>query len=183
MLVYTLNNNKIAPLFTSLYTNELPKRVSVRFLQQLGFKSSRERDLIRFLHAFGFIDAKSVPTSTYSAFKNSPSVDAFVSERAKEVYSFVTSLLLESAELETCFVKNFPNESLENIKLGVKTFLTINTQYKVFTSSEKSTLNVTGVSSTFQKKTPINININLPETENPSVYEAIFKHLKGLIRD
>lgn len=183
MLVYTLNNNKIAFLFTSLYTNELPKRVSVRFLQKLGFKSSRERDLIRFLHAFGFIDAESAPTSIYTAFKKASAVDTFVSERAKEVYGFIDSMPAESSGLEACFMRNFPNESLESIKLGVKTFLTINEQYKVFTFSEKNTLNVNGVSSVFQKKTPINININLPETENPSVYEAIFKHLKELLRN
>ncbi len=182
MLCLTLNHTSIPALFNSIYTKDIPVRFTFRFLQSLGFKSSKMRDLVTFLHAFGFLDAEGVPTSSYVEFKKATDPKAFVSACATSVYQDVLPTLDELSEsnLKRLFLAKYPNLDAQKVNLAVKTFMAINL-YAPFYKSEASS--TPGAS--FVQKTPsrqnLNININLPETENERVYAAIFKYLKEIL--
>jgi hypothetical protein len=178
MLPYTANYNKLPAFFSSLYTNAVPKKVTYRFIVSLGFKSSKERDLYTFLHAFGFIGASGVPTSWYTEFKQATSPEMFVSSCAKSVYSelLTTSAdFLDPSQLSTLVQRIHKEASSTQQDLICHTFIALNTYasfipvVKETSSTEKAT------------KRPINININLPETDNEAVYGVIFKYLKDIL--
>lgn len=178
MLPYTANYNKLPAFFSSLYTNAVPKKVTYRFITFLGFKSSKDRDLYAFLHTFGFIDRNGVPTSRYAEFKLAKSPELFVSSCAKHVYSELLSSSLDF--LDPSQLSNFVQRINKDVSstqqdLICATFYALNS-YASFTPVVKA------VSSTEKAtKRPINININLPETDNEVVYGVIFKYLKDIL--
>lgn len=184
MLCYTANYSLLPSFFSSLYTEALPSKFTFRFLQQLGFKSSAHRDLVYFLKSFGFVDAEGSPTSLYSEYKNSTNFTEFVSACAKNLYADIIAISSDFSEpsLLQSFARVFPTNSPDDITNAVSTFMTLNKHFKFVQASPQSN---TSVVSDIEKISPrskgVNININLPETENEKVYEAIFKYLKNIL--
>ncbi len=178
MLPYTVNHNKLPAFFSSLYTNSVPKKVTCRFIASIGFKSSKERDLYGFLHAFGFVDQDGAPTPRYVEFKQSASPEVFVSSCAKDVYSDLLAASVDAAdllELSALIQNMYPDATGAQVSLMCSTFYALNT----YTSFMPAVMekNSTGKAT----KRPINININLPETDNEAVYGVIFKYLKDIL--
>lgn len=178
MLPYTTNYNKLPAFFSSLYTNSVPKKVTYRFIASLGFKSSKERDLYSFLHAFGFIARDGVPTSWYTEFKHAASPEVFVSSCAKRIYSDLLSAsgdVTELARLSALIQDMYTDATSTQVALMCSTFYALNT-YASFISGMKEK------SSTEKApKRAISININLPETDNEAVYGVIFKYLRDIL--
>ena len=184
MLCYTVNNNLLPSFFSSLYTAVLPAKFTFRFLQQLGYKSSAQRDLVYFLKSFGFVDAGGAPTSLYTEYKNSTNPTEFVSVCAKNLYTEIIAISSDFSEpsLLHSFKSAFPNHSHEDITKAVATFKALNKHYKFVQAPSQSNPNVVAdINSALPKAKGVNININLPETENEKVYEAIFKYLKNIL--
>ena len=180
MLPFTCYHNKLPSLFNALYVKDVPSRFTYRFLASLGFKSSKERDLYKFLVQMGFISNDGVPSSVYLAFKNSASPDSFVSVCAKTLYKDLLSLsfdLLVKENLVSVLRATYPNLTMNEIELISNTFYAIN-DYAPFIKKEPySHVTIQDGS----KRKSVNININLPETDNIRVYETIFKYLRDII--
>jgi len=178
MLPYTFNYNKLPALFTSLYTSPVPEKLTYRFLASLGFKSSKERDLFKFLHSFGFITISGIPTATYSAFKQAPSPEAFVSSCAKQVYKELLTASIDfssPSQLANLIQSLQPDISKQPLDLICATFSSLNAYASFIPErNEKNSLERA-------TKRPINININLPETDNEAIYGMIFRHLKDIL--
>jgi hypothetical protein len=183
MVCATENYNLISPLFTAVYTHEVPARFTIRFLQKIGFKSSKMRELVTFLECFGFLDSQGFPTSLYTEFKKAQDPKSFVSACATKMYSdilpYITSI--DASSLRDVFASRLKDVPENTLNLAVKTFLALN-EYAPFysTTAEPRSKEANFLKSTATR--PINININLPETDNEKVYELLFKHLKELLR-
>lgn len=178
MLPYTVNYNKLPAFFSVLYTSAVPQKVTYRFIYSLDFKSSKNRDLYAFLQSFGFITQEGFPTANYIEFKKATSPQAFVSVCAKNIYEKILGDLpnLDSIEKVSLFLSNkYPEASSQQVKLMFLTLQALN-MYASFIHPHEG-----GLEATPLKKRPINININLPETENPAIYETIFKYLKDIL--
>jgi len=140
------------------------------------------RDLIVFLRDFGFLDGANVPTSLYTEFKKAPDPVSFVSTCAKHVYAGLVPQInsLEMVSLKALFSEQYPSLDSYQSFLAVKTFLAINAYAPFYTENPKMhSPSFTGQEAA--SKRSLTININLPETENARVYEAIFRHLKEIL--
>lgn len=183
MLCSTANYSSIPALFNSIYIAELPHKFTFRFLQSLGFKSSKMRDLILFLQCFGFLDSGGFPTSTYKEFKSAPDSSNFVSICARAVYTDLVSTktsFSEDALLKTV-ASLYPNESEKKLLLTVRTVIALDSYCGFYSSHAPKTLGQDLQIPIHKSKQNLNININLPETENEKVYESIFKYLKEIL--
>ncbi len=165
-----------------MYITKVPTKFTFRFLQSLGFKSSKMRDLVPFLQAFDFLDVFGLPTNTYVEFKNSMDPQLFVSTCAKRTYEAVLPKIeaLNEPSVKEVFFITYSDLSPEKLNLVVKTFLAIN-EYAPFCMRLPLKEAPTPSIHKNALKQNLNININLPETDNDRVYEAIFKHLKELL--
>jgi hypothetical protein len=178
MLPYTTNYNKLPAFFSSLYANAVPRKVTYRFIASLGFRSSKERDLYSFLHSFAFISEDGVPTSWYSEYKQATSPEVFVSSCAKQVYNDLLTAsvdVTDPLQLSALIQKMNVDATSTQVSIICSTFYALNT-YAPFVPvvTEKAFTEKT-------TKRPINININLPETNNEAVYGVIFKYLKDIL--
>jgi hypothetical protein len=66
--VYLIAAKNLSPFLEKLRNAKAPDKVTIRFLEQLDFKSTNDRLLIPLLKALRFIDDNGVPTKRYFAF-------------------------------------------------------------------------------------------------------------------
>jgi hypothetical protein len=141
------------------------------------------RDLVSFLKQFGFLDSSGNPSSMYMEFKNSNDPVYFVSVCAKKHYADVLPFVTTTAraDLVGLFSSKFPDLAQPALFATVSTFLAIDA-YAPFIATPTKPKDITlNKDVAHISKQPLNININLPETENEKVYEVIFRHLKEIL--
>lgn len=66
---YTTVPGKIKPLLDKVRQVGIPPKAGVQWLKSLGFKSSNDATLLGIVKAVGLVDASSVPTSVWSAYR------------------------------------------------------------------------------------------------------------------
>ncbi|MFZ5424421.1 MAG: DUF5343 domain-containing protein [Patescibacteria group bacterium] len=177
-----LTEDKIPAMLDKISKASTPKKFTYRFLASLGFASSNDRAFVNLLKELGFIDASGVPTGYYDELRNVISAKNVLAQRVKSLYDAL--FLIDSAiyDAPSDFIKNAISNvtgmNEENSLQATRTFLRLcslsNFDYlpHVSESNSNSTIKASKLDSV-----TYNININLPETTNPQVYETILRIL------
>lgn len=204
---YLMTTKNLPSLFNAIISAKAPERFTQKFLQQLEFTSSNDRLFIGILKALQFIDESGIPTQRYYDFLDQSQSGTVLAEAIKEAYSdlfainkrahlmtaeevtnklktltqgqksadvirFMTNTfkgLCEYADFETPLSVNVPKEGSQ------KEEILQDTQEREFKHEQSPKANF---------RTPVhpqlhyNIQIILPETRDPQVYDAIFRSLK-----
>jgi hypothetical protein len=84
---YTLKPNAVPQYFDALLDAQAPDRVSTRFLERLGFKSTVDRLLIGVLKELGFINTDGVPAERYHRFHDRSQWKSVLAEGIRDSYS------------------------------------------------------------------------------------------------
>jgi len=84
---YTLKPSAIPAYFDALLRAQAPERVSTRFLERLGFKTTTDRLLIGILKELGFINADGVPAERYHRFHDRSQWKLVLAEAIRNAYS------------------------------------------------------------------------------------------------
>lgn len=181
---FVVSYQKLKSLFDAVVKNEVPDKFTYRYLEDLGFASSKDRDLLPALKSLGFLDQKGIPTQAYADLKD----PRFKSKVIRKSIDFAYEELFK-------LDSNVENVS-ENVLNGYFSKLTGASHQKcrIYTGTFRELVKL----SNHQEKTPnpinfekiqelppqqnVNININLPITTNEEVYRELFKHLKGLLK-
>jgi hypothetical protein len=201
---YLITTKNLNAFINAIISAKAPERFTTKFLHQLEFTSSNDRLYIGVLKALGLIDESGVPTQRYYNFLDQTQSGAVLAEAIKEAYSDLFAINTKAHELSVEDVKNKlrtltqGQKSNDVIQFMANTFKAL-CEYADWKTSSKAI--ETSVSSTLphqdkpqepQITLPIkpnskeieapqlhyNIQIILPETRDPLVYDAIFRSLK-----
>lgn len=192
---------KIPQYFETMLTAKAPEKFTTKFMADLGFTSSNDRQFVNVLKAIGFLDDSGTPTERYFRFLDQSCSKQMVAEGVREAYSDLFSLNIAAQSMTREEVigkfKTLTNGSKENATIGHMASTFINLCAYADWSEPSNSVPTTGVqdSSDIHKDcqddetlrhTPTNnksfdlnydIHIHLPATRDQAVYDALFASL------
>lgn len=186
-------------IFNKIIEGTAPEKFTVAHLKSIGFKSSNDLGVIPLLKDLGFLSSDGSPTQRYHAYRDRSNSKIILGEAIHEAYGDLFHINEKPTEsdrtaLEGKF-KSVHNTTDRVSKEQAKTFYSLleladidsNHKAKVTPKKieEKAEPQVTP-SENRAEKVPqygfgglrYNIEIHLPATKDPEVYNAIFKSLK-----
>ncbi len=200
---YLLTTKNVEAFFNALTNADPPPKFIQKFLEQLEFKSTNDRLFIGVLKGLKFIDDAGVPQEKYYKFIDQTVSKKVLAEAIREAYSDLFAINKKANDFSAADVKN----KLKTIYQGKKSDNVLDLMSKTFRALcdyadwTPVTIPISKASDSEKKevvpsiqeekeekedrhkriKTPelhYNIQIHLPESRDPAVYEAIFKSLK-----
>lgn len=205
---YLITTKNLESFFNSLITAKAPDAFTQKFLESLEFKSTNDRLYIGLLKGLGFLDANAVPTERYYKFLDQSQSKQVLAEAVKEAYGDLFAVNVKANELTTQEVKNKLRTLTQGKNSDKVLGLMANTFKALVDYAEWGTVAKKGEEKkekiTEQKTEPAkevppaqeeieeesvggklhkaqlhyNIQIHLPESRDPAVYDALFKSLK-----
>lgn len=203
---YLITTKNVEPFFNSLISARAPEVFTQKFLEGLEFKSTNDRLFIGLLKGLGFLEENGVPTSRYYEFMDQSRSKEVMAEAVMDAYEDLFNVNTEANKLTPEEVKN-KLRTLTQGKHSDKVYgLMANTfkalaDYATWTTKKvpKPPVETKPVDKPeIEPKNPTeaealpqntsnsldklglhyNIQIHLPETRDPAVYDALFKSLK-----
>ncbi len=198
---YLITTKNLEAFLNSIQSAKAPERFTNKFLTQLDFTSTNDRLFIGVLKALGFLDEGGVPTKRYFEFLDQSQSSRVLAEAIREAYSDLFAVNKNAQNLSLDEVKN----KLRTLTLGQKSdnvlSLMANTfkalsdlaDWKTPPPAESSS----AVPSAAKPEAPAeppqpplpdtptrglqlhyDIQIHLPESRDPAVFDAIFQALR-----
>lgn len=189
---------KIPQYFDTMLTAKAPDKFTTRFMSDLGYTSSNDRQFVNVLKAIGFLDDAGVPTDRYFRFLDQSNSKQMVAEGVREAYSDLFALNTQAQALTKEEVvgkfRTLTNGSKESATLGhmASTFLNLcgyadwstpvqdakapsSLQAKRAPEDTVSARKENRITEKFDLN--YDIHIHLPATRDQSVYDALFASL------
>lgn len=203
MSSYLITTKNVEPFFNSIITAKAPENFTQKFLESLEFKSTNDRLFISLLKGLGFLDVNAAPTERYFKFLDQTESKKVLAEAIKEAYEDLFSVNTKANTLTTEEVKN----KLRTLTQGKYSEDVLRYMSNTFTAlvsyadwaevkkpqDQKKDNNPDtqepqvpriderkeGVKSAdMLNQLHYNIQIHLPESRDPAVYDVLFKALK-----
>jgi len=191
---YVVVTGKIANLFSTIQTSGKPDKISLKWLESVGFKSTNDRQFLSMLKAIGFIDGSGQPTELWIRYRDTSQSKLAMTLALKTTYADLFKLYPNANEKDDEALRNFFRTASgcgeEPVKRMVTTFRAL-CALADLTSSVENLPPMGGQSPQPQFYTapgkaltsqPIVININielaLPETKDKETYDNLFSSLK-----
>jgi predicted GTPase len=205
---YLITTKNLESFFNSLITAKAPDAFTQKFLESLEFKSSNDRLYIGLLKGLGFLDANAVPTERYFKFLDQSQSKQILAEAIQEAYGDLFAVNKKANELTQQEVKNKLRTLTQGkisdkvLHLMANTFKAL-VDYAEWdkTAKKSEDKKEQAVEKKVSKSEDIippqveideedlgaklpktqlhyNIQIHLPESRDPAVYDALFKSLK-----
>jgi len=194
---YTTKVGSLKAFLNRIKSKELgvPDKVTIKYLESIGYRSTNDRPIVRVLKSLGFVDQSSgVPTQRFKDFRTAKSKQVMASalrETYVELFKTYPYPLKQSNEdLMNFFAQKEPSLKKGTLQYYVFTFKTLcefadfeAPPLEVEVIEQRPKAKVVGKRVTMpqiSEGVPININIQLtlPITDDAKVYENIFKALK-----
>lgn len=200
---YTLKPGSIPAYLEAIQNAEAPDRFTIRFLENLEFKSTNDRLLVGVLKDLGFIDTDGVPQQRYFEFLDKSISRKVLAEAVREAYSDLFAVNKEAHKLTPEEVKNklrtlYAGSKKDNVIGRIASTFAALCEYADFSALPKKSTDKGDEhkkDETKDKKKEdedkkqqkagvsldslqYHINIVLPESRDQAVYDAIFKSLK-----
>lgn len=196
---YFTSSKNVAAILTAIQNAKAPERFTQAFLEALGFKSTSDRLMIGVLKALGFLDDTGRPTQRYFDYLDQTQSERVLADAIREAYADLFSINVNAERMtKTEFINKAKTLSqgtigdsvLDKMALTFSTLVgladfsgppSVRTQEKP--APEVTTSSPTPISHPQHRQavTPslvYNLQIHLPETRDPAVYDALFKSLK-----
>jgi len=194
---YTETYGKIGEFFGKLRDGQAPPQFTHQILQDLGFKSVKQRAFIPLLKALGFLTPDGKPTQRYNDYRDHSKSKRVMGEAIKEAYSDIFLIKEHPKSSDHTSVegkfKSYHNVS-DNVARNMRrTFFALldiadlTTDSNINSADSESTAeDIPAQPNIVQPplhhtNTPglhYNIQVHLPATKDIEVYNAIFKSLK-----
>lgn len=202
---YLVATKNLGPFLEALRRAQAPEKVTVRFLEQLGFKSTNDRLLIPLLKAMSLVDEAGKPTGRYHSFLDDTAWQRVLAEGVRDAYADLFRINTNANSLTreqlTGKIKSLGEGKLSPAVIGnaVRTFLEL---VKLGDFSSTATAPTSAVPSDTPEETPAleapvaaqpsaaapaqaaasataslvyRIEIVLPAVRDQAVYDAIFR--------
>jgi hypothetical protein len=196
---YVYAYGQLKELFKVIQEASVPTRFTQDYLSTvLGLKSSSYRPMIPFLKRLGFIDQANVPTKEYSLFRDTETSRLIMAEQVRKAYAelykanaYAHKLKKEDiiSKLSTVLGTSKDDKVLPVVAasfLELCKFADFEGQLPLETPAEATVSQAISEESKRVARGGVasrlgieyTINLNLPATTDPKVFEAIFKALK-----
>lgn len=205
---YLTSTKNVKDILTAIQQAQAPKQFSMNFLANLGFKSSTDRLFIGVLKAIGFLTPSGAPTPRYFEFLDQTQSSRVLADALREAYSDLFEINVKANEMTHGEVKN----KLKTITQGRYSDAVLTkmaTTFSAFAAEadfkavESAAIPPDDERSPVQEPAPsvdehgletptnlsglgglvYNIQIQLPESRDPVVYDALFRSLKTHLFD
>lgn len=103
---YLVTAKNLEAFFNSIINAQPPKKFTLKFLEQLEFKSTNDRLLIGILKALNFVDSDGVPLEKYFEFIDQTQSKKVLADAIKDAYSDLFAIKLNANELSESEIKN-----------------------------------------------------------------------------
>jgi hypothetical protein len=194
---YLTGTKNLDKIFAAIQSAKAPDKVTQKWLEQLGFTSSGDRLVIGVLKDLGFTDDSGKPRERYFQFLDQTQAPRIMAEAIREAYSDLFGLFKNAQSLTRTEIINkfktlgegrYSDEVLDKMALtfmGLRKFADFDApQPHLETSQEEReplSREVTDQSETMPGKLSslvYNIQIHLPESRDPAVYDVLFRSLR-----
>jgi len=199
---YTYKPSAIPAYFEAIQNAEAPERFTIKFLENLEFKSTNDRLIVGVLKDLGFLDSDGVPQQRYFQYLDKTQSGAVLAEAVREAYSDLFAINKTANKLSVEDVKNklralYAGSKKDTVIARIASTFVALCDYADFSKSstkikdkaKTSTSEDESIPEPNEETAPINkksisldslqyhINIVLPESRDQAVYDAIFKSL------
>lgn len=209
---YMTTTKNVSAILSAIQGAKAPPKFAQSFLEGLGFKNKSDRLIIGVLKSLGFLSDGGEPTKRYFEFLDQSQGDRVLAEAVEDAYSDLFQVDREAQKLPVATVKNklktltqgqYSDAVLQwmsntfNTLAGLADFESARGLAKKIVT-KPDPVNDDEPTDKGRKKVNIDqserdeivvqglnyvINIQLPDSRDPAVYDAIFKsmreHLKG----
>jgi hypothetical protein len=201
---YLTSTKNLQDILTSIQQAQAPKQFSTNFLIGLGHKSSSDRLIIGVLKALGFLTEAGAPTPRYFEYLDQTQSDRVLADAIRDAYADLFELNINAQTMTKEQVKGkfktLTQGQFSDDVLGkmASTFVALSGHAdfdavapadtpKVEQVSEDRRGDVDDTSSSRDRTQTTsrslgglvyNIQIQLPESRDPAVYDALFRSLK-----
>jgi hypothetical protein len=203
---YLITTKNLEPFFNSLITAKAPETFTQKFLESLEFKSTNDRLYIALLKGLEFLDANATPTERYFQFLDQSQSKQVLAEAVKEAYGDLFAVNTKANEMSQGEVKNKLRTLTQGkisdkvLHLIANTFIAlvgyaewnnytdkktgdkkekVEKKENVLPPTQEDTEEENGMGGKLQNtQLHYNIQIHLPESRDPAVYDSLFKSLK-----
>lgn len=198
--IYTPLPTAISKFLTHIQGAGVPPKMTLQYLESVGFKSKNDRPLITIFRALGFIDASGTPTDRWRAYRDKGKSRGILAAAITEAYSslfetYPDAYRRDNEALRNYFSTHSSNLNDKTLQLVVRTFKTLadNADFgspaaaheilEGTTTLERTTTRRIERESSGSGGLTININIQLqlPASEDGSVYEKFFEAMNKTI--
>lgn len=197
---YLTSVKNLPDIFAAMQGAQAPDKFTQSFLESLEFKSTSDRLAIGMLKALGFLDDAGKPKDRYFRFLDQSQGAKVIAEAVRDAYQDLFKVNLKANEMTKLDVIN-KLKTLGQGQIGdavldkmAMTFTALvklgDFQSTVAPSSAPSPHDVRNNEEQVEKKSPnehatlklgglvYNIQIVLPESRDPAVYDALFQSLR-----
>lgn len=205
---YLTSFKNTSAILRAVQAAQAPPRFTQKFLEGLGFANSNDRATINILKVLGFLDESGVPTTRYHRYLDQTQSALVLAEGLRDAYEDLFRINRNAQEMTTQEVKN----KMKTLSEGAFTDRVLTQMAGTFATLVKEAdfaeaptpetgPEVTQPSNQPDARVPppmnaqpgnttnspfaslaYNINIELPESRDPAVYNAIFKALREHFR-
>jgi hypothetical protein len=199
---YLTTARNLAGILSAMQTAQAPKSFNRRFLEGLGYKSSSDRLIINVLKALGFLASDNKPTERYFEFLDQTQAGRVLAEALEEAYGDLYEINAKAQDLS----KNEVQNKLRTLTRGqfsegvlgkmAMTFKELS-KHADFEIPQEVPADTDDLEPSLEEETPqapeppepvgspmslgglvYNIQIQLPESRDQAVYDALFRSLK-----
>jgi hypothetical protein len=202
---YLTTFKNTADILQAIIAAQAPERFTIKFLEGLGYPSSNDRAMINVLKALGFLDDSGVPKSRYHAYLDQTRSGVVLAQGIREAYADLFRVNKSANTMSTPEVKNKMKTLSEGAftdRVLTQMSGTFTTLVKAadFSADPAATENEEAEGEHLHEEQVIDdhedkkqrhkpsrsrigdlvytINIVLPESTNPVVYDSLFKALR-----
>ena len=196
---YLTSIKNLPAILDSIKTAQAPEKFTVRFLESLEFKSTSDRLVIGVLKSLGFLGDDGRPTQRYFEFLDQTQSEAILANAIREAYSDLFAVNIHADQLSREEVKN----KFKTLSQGQYSDAVLDKMTSTFTAlvslADFKSAAVSKVPSSPPTEPKLgepkneeeprvrelkidglvyNIQIVLPESRDPAVYDALFSSLR-----
>lgn len=193
---YSANPANIKRFFEKLQSVGKPSKITFKWIEGIGFKSSNDRSLIAILKALQFTDTSGVPTERWAQFRHKEQSKVVMASAIKESYAALYETYPDAHRKDDEALRNFFSSHTDvgegAIAYMVRTFKALvefadfdaaPSDVEVVTDSlAKSRAPLTQLRADRSMKSPLTVNVNiqlqLPATDDAGIYDKLFEALK-----
>ena len=189
---YTPLTGKIRKYLEKFQGVGTPSKVNTSWLRTLGFKGGNDAYILRVLKYIGFIDASGTPTKFWTQYKDPTKAKVVMAQAIKQGYKelFATypDAFRKDREALYAFFSSKTGKAKATVDLMVTTFINLcqladfkqEAPVPVAVSPPKPEEAVVSVKPEkgIIRELHIDIQLHLPATNDPTVYDNLFKSLK-----
>jgi len=192
---YASVTGKVKKFLEHIQSAGVPQKITTKYLPSVGFGSNNDRRIIPVLKFINFLDGSGIPTDEYRQFRNKEKAGGVMAKSLKAAYKNLFDTFPDAYRKDTEALRNYFSTHTDAGKQVVdKTVATFKVlcefaDFEAITEEitetpkgklESEAVEPKRVSPAIPGGLTVNINIQLqlPATDDASVYESLFSALK-----